>query len=119
VNTLDFNFLAANFNGMNKSWLQGDYNYDGNVDTLDFNALAAAILRYSVGDRVYRLGPASGGSVVVAPFAGGRSCSARPSTGQRWKPGTWRARGLPARTPSVATSRPGTSCCSWCMPTVT
>ena len=37
----------------------------------DFNALAAALLRYNVGDRVYRLGsPASGG--VVAPFTGGK-----------------------------------------------
>jgi NhaP-type Na+/H+ or K+/H+ antiporter len=37
----------------------------------DFNALAASVLRYSVGDRVFRLGPPAGGRGVVAPFTGG------------------------------------------------
>ena len=37
----------------------------------DFNALAAAVLRYSVGDRVFRVGPPAGGRGVVAPFTGG------------------------------------------------
>jgi len=37
----------------------------------DFNALAASVLRYSVGDRVFRLGPPAGGLGVVAPFTGG------------------------------------------------
>jgi NhaP-type Na+/H+ or K+/H+ antiporter len=37
----------------------------------DFNALAASVLRYSVGDRVFRLGPPVGGRGVVAPFTGG------------------------------------------------
>ena len=41
VNLLDFNRLAANFNGTNKVWSQGDFNYDGNVNLLDFNKLAA------------------------------------------------------------------------------
>ena len=37
----------------------------------DFNALASAVLRYSVGDSVFRLGPPAGGRGVVAPFTGG------------------------------------------------
>jgi NhaP-type Na+/H+ or K+/H+ antiporter len=37
----------------------------------DFNALAASVLRYSVGDRVFRLGPPTRGRGVVAPFTGG------------------------------------------------
>jgi NhaP-type Na+/H+ or K+/H+ antiporter len=37
----------------------------------DFNALAASVLRYSVGDRVFRLGPPARGRGVVAPFTGG------------------------------------------------
>jgi hypothetical protein len=37
----------------------------------DFNALAASVLRYSVGDRVFRLGPSARGKGVVAPFTGG------------------------------------------------
>jgi titin len=41
VDTLDFNALAANFGGSGKLFSEGDFNYDGRVDTLDFNALAA------------------------------------------------------------------------------
>jgi NhaP-type Na+/H+ or K+/H+ antiporter len=38
----------------------------------DFNALAAVVLRYSVGDQVYRVGPPAGDRGVVAPYSGGR-----------------------------------------------
>jgi NhaP-type Na+/H+ or K+/H+ antiporter len=38
----------------------------------DFNALAALVLRYSVGDQVYRVGPPAGDRGVVAPYTGGR-----------------------------------------------
>jgi NhaP-type Na+/H+ or K+/H+ antiporter len=38
----------------------------------DFNALAALVLRYSVGEEVYRVGPPAGGRGVVAPYTGGR-----------------------------------------------
>jgi NhaP-type Na+/H+ or K+/H+ antiporter len=38
----------------------------------DFNALAAVVLRYSVGDQVYRVGPPGGDRGVVAPYSGGR-----------------------------------------------
>ena len=38
----------------------------------DFNALAAQVLRYPVGDQVYRVGPPAGDRGVVAPFIGGR-----------------------------------------------
>jgi hypothetical protein len=41
VDLTDFTYLAANFNGSNKSWLQGDYNYDGAVDLTDFTFLAS------------------------------------------------------------------------------
>jgi NhaP-type Na+/H+ or K+/H+ antiporter len=37
----------------------------------DFNALAAAVLRGTVGDRVFRIGPPAGGVGVVAPFTRG------------------------------------------------
>ena len=41
VNLLDFNRLAANFNGADGSWSQGDFTYDRVVNLVDFNALAA------------------------------------------------------------------------------
>ena len=41
IDTLDFNSLAANFGGTGKTWSQADFNFDGKVDTLDFNNLAA------------------------------------------------------------------------------
>jgi len=41
VDLTDFTFLAQNFNGTGKNWLQGDYNYDGSVDLTDFTFLAA------------------------------------------------------------------------------
>jgi len=41
VDTLDFNALAAAFGGTNKAWANGDFNADAKVDTLDFNILAA------------------------------------------------------------------------------
>ncbi|HEY1641637.1 MAG TPA: cation:proton antiporter [Streptosporangiaceae bacterium] len=37
----------------------------------DFNALAAAVLRTAVGERVFWLGPPADGRGVIAPFAGG------------------------------------------------
>jgi autotransporter-associated beta strand protein len=40
VNTVDFNVLAANFNSTAKAWVNGDFNYDGIVNALDFNAIA-------------------------------------------------------------------------------
>jgi hypothetical protein len=41
VDSVDFNALAANFGQSGKRWVHGDFNYDGMIDTLDFNALAA------------------------------------------------------------------------------
>jgi len=41
VDLTDFTFLAANFNGSGKNWLQGDYNYDGTVNLTDFTFLAS------------------------------------------------------------------------------
>ena len=41
VNLLDFNKIAANFNGSGKVWSDGDFTYDGNVNLNDFNKLAA------------------------------------------------------------------------------
>ena len=37
---MDFTVLATNF-GTGQDWANGDYNYDGKVNALDFNALAA------------------------------------------------------------------------------
>jgi hypothetical protein len=41
VDTVDFNILAANFSGAGKVWTQGDFNYDNSADTVDFNLLAS------------------------------------------------------------------------------
>ena len=41
MNLADFNILAANFNCANRTFSQGDFNYDGRVNILDFNMLAA------------------------------------------------------------------------------
>jgi hypothetical protein len=41
VDTVDFNFLASNFNATGAVWTQGDFNFDGSVDTVDFNLLAS------------------------------------------------------------------------------
>jgi len=41
VNLTDFTFLAANFNGTNKTFAQGDFNRDSKVDLTDFTILAA------------------------------------------------------------------------------
>jgi hypothetical protein len=40
ANALDFNAVATNFGGASKNWYQGDFNYDGNVNTADFTLLA-------------------------------------------------------------------------------
>ena len=41
MNALDFNAVATNFgNTSGKVWSQGDFNYDGLVNSLDFNSLA-------------------------------------------------------------------------------
>jgi hypothetical protein len=45
VNTVDFNILAANFGGTGKRWTRGDFNYDESVNTVDFNLLAANFSR--------------------------------------------------------------------------
>jgi hypothetical protein len=42
VNLADFNRLAGNFGGSNKTWSHGDFNYDGVVNLSDFNRLAAS-----------------------------------------------------------------------------
>ena len=40
VNTLDFTTLATNFGATGDKWSQGDFNFDGVVNALDFNAVA-------------------------------------------------------------------------------
>jgi hypothetical protein len=41
VDLTDFTYLAANFNGTGKNWLEGDYDYDGTVNLTDFTFLAS------------------------------------------------------------------------------
>ena len=43
VDTIDFNYLAANFGTTGKTFTQGNFNYDGagTVDSLDFSVLAS------------------------------------------------------------------------------
>jgi hypothetical protein len=41
VNPLDFGALASNFNGNGRTFSSGDFNYDGRTNALDFNLLAA------------------------------------------------------------------------------
>jgi hypothetical protein len=40
VNSIDFSALASQFGQNGKIWTDGDYNFDGVVNALDFNALA-------------------------------------------------------------------------------
>ncbi len=40
VNSLDFTAMAAHFGQTGGQWTDGDYNYDGTINALDFNALA-------------------------------------------------------------------------------
>jgi fibronectin-binding autotransporter adhesin len=63
VDLTDFTFLAANFNGTNKNWLQGDFTYDGNVDLTDFTFLASNFNR--------SLSAESVGSAVPEPIVTG------------------------------------------------
>jgi hypothetical protein len=41
VDTTDFNNLASNFSQSGKMWTNGDFNYDNTVDSVDFNLLAS------------------------------------------------------------------------------
>jgi hypothetical protein len=41
VDSSDFTLLAANFNQAGATWASGDFNGDGVVNALDFNALAS------------------------------------------------------------------------------
>jgi hypothetical protein len=41
VNTLDFNLLAANFGDSGKSFSEGDFDYSGEVDSVDFGILVS------------------------------------------------------------------------------
>jgi len=41
VGTGDFNALSGNFGGTNKTFSQGDFNYDGNVNSADFTIFQA------------------------------------------------------------------------------
>ena len=53
--TIDFNSLAANFNGTGKTFSQGNFNYDANgaVDTTDFNLLAGNFGKVQAGDAAH------------------------------------------------------------------
>src|SRR5438046_1142268 len=41
IDSTDFTALAASFNSSAKNWFEGDFNYDGVVNALDFNFLAS------------------------------------------------------------------------------
>jgi fibronectin-binding autotransporter adhesin len=69
VDLTDFTFLAANFNGTNRTWLQGDYNYDGTVDLTDFTLLASNFNQFLASDA------ASLGATVPEP-CGAALCGA-------------------------------------------
>ena len=65
VDTVDFNLLAANFSGTGKNWGQGDFNYDGAVDTVDFNLLAANFSKTAPGAQ--SVGGGNLGALVPEP----------------------------------------------------
>jgi hypothetical protein len=65
VDTIDFNNLAANFGASGKAWSQGDFNYDSSVDTVDFNLLASNFGQTLPASS----GPAGLGSLVPEPSA--------------------------------------------------
>jgi hypothetical protein len=41
VSTLDFNLLAASFGGSSKTFSQGDFDYSGTIDSVDFGVLVS------------------------------------------------------------------------------
>ena len=66
VDTLDFNYLAANFGATSQAWLNGDFNYDGSVDTIDFNSLAANFGGALPGSSLGSLIPEPAGAATIA-----------------------------------------------------
>jgi len=72
---VDFNLLASNFSATSKVWGDGDFNYDGTVDTVDFNLLAAS---FSKSTSPADLSPAALGALVPEPasltIVGGALC---------------------------------------------
>ena len=68
VNALDFNALATNFGMSNKGFANGDFNYDGVVNTTDFALLTARFDRFFAGPDApsQLLAPAG----VIAPPTG-------------------------------------------------
>jgi ELWxxDGT repeat protein len=73
VDTLDFNALAANFGGTGKRWSQADFNYDGMVNTLDFNSLAAQFGKTLPPPSSAPALSAARGPFSSGPIIGGRS----------------------------------------------
>jgi hypothetical protein len=63
VDLTDFTFLAANFNGTGKTWLEGDFNYDAIVDLTDFTFLASNF------NQSLTAGGGSPGSPIPEPLA--------------------------------------------------
>src|SRR5207237_8868050 len=50
VDTVDFNLLVTNFSQGGKGWGDGDFSFDTIVDTVDFNQLAANFSRSAPAD---------------------------------------------------------------------
>jgi GH25 family lysozyme M1 (1,4-beta-N-acetylmuramidase) len=69
VDTIDFNSLAANFNGTGKTFSQGNFNYDANgaVDTTDFNLLAGNFGKTQAGEPAPSAGTPSSTPAAVRP----------------------------------------------------
>ena len=66
VNALDFNALATSF-GTGQFWQEGDFNYDGVVNTNDFNALAGNFNRSTVLSAPALGAPPALGALVPEP----------------------------------------------------
>ena len=64
-----FNVMAANFNTSGHEWLDGDFNYDGRVNALDFNAVAANYGGFMLFSPSSPLGANPLGSLVPEPSA--------------------------------------------------
>jgi hypothetical protein len=66
VDTVDFNNLAANFSKTSRIWDQGDFVFGFDVDTVDFNLLAANFGNTGLGPAAASASRAPAGSVVDA-----------------------------------------------------
>lgn len=85
VDAQDYATLRSNFHsGATVTWAQGDFNYDGKVDLVDYLALARNVSPAAPSGSTARAAPAPAAALppsLVLPAAGTLALEADPSTG--------------------------------------